>query len=116
MGFALEWKEGKVRPYAFLKHPRLPNVSLDLFQGAAKITAYFGTKESAKSEPKELLQILNKLNREAGAAKFYLDRDGDFTIEAVFPATYSKLDFGAYWLILERDLQSIYETDMGSFL
>jgi hypothetical protein len=116
VGFTIEWREGKVRPYAVLKHASLPNMILDQFAGVVKLFCLYGTSEAATSQKENFLGVLNDLNREAGAAKFYTDKDGDLNIESVFPASYSKTEFGAYWLVLEQDVRRALGGKLGEFL
>jgi hypothetical protein len=107
VGFDVEWREGNVRPYAYLKHPTLPNLILDSFAGVVKFSCWYGTTEAAASQRENLQRVIDDLNRASGAAKFYTDKDGDLCIEAVLPASYSKAEFGTYWLVLEQDFRTL---------
>ena len=115
LGYEPEVKEGEHSPYVFLRHLRNPNIVLDTFGGAVKVMALFGLSDEAKAGPPELGSLLNEINRQAGALKFYTDADS-LILETVFPHDYSKGAFGAFWSIVEADMRLVWDGRLSPFI
>ena len=115
LGYEPEVKEGERNTYVFLRHSRNPNILLDTCVGAVKVIGFFGLSDEAKSGPPELGSLLNEINRQAGALKFYTDADS-LILETVFPHDYSKGAFGAFWSIVEADMRLVWDGRLSPFI
>ncbi|WP_456391543.1 hypothetical protein [Nitratifractor sp.] len=77
-------------------HPKYFNIFLKKFRGGILVTAYYGATSYAASHRGKFLELVNKLNQEATAGRYYLDKDGDLAIEGYYPGTYRRTNFGTF--------------------
>ncbi len=77
-------------------HPTYLNIFIRQYRGGMLVTAFFGGSKYGKNNKDSWLILLNKLNKNATAAKYYIDDDGDMTIEAYYPGEYNKKSFSAF--------------------
>ena len=115
LGYEPEVKEGERNTYVFLRHSRNPNILLDTCVGAVKVIGFFGLSDEAKAGPPELGSLLNEINRQAGALKFYTEADS-LILDTVFPHDYSKGAFGAFWSIVEADMRLVWDGRLSPFI
>ena len=78
------------------KHSKNLNLLIRKYRGGILATAYFVSSEYGKSNKSSWLHLINKLNRKAAAARYYLDSDGDMLIEGYYPGDYNKKSFSAF--------------------
>ncbi|RME07468.1 MAG: hypothetical protein D6812_00085 [Deltaproteobacteria bacterium] len=78
------------------KHSKHLNILLKKYRGGILVTAYFGGSAYGKQHRTEWLSVINALNQEAAAARYYLDGDGDLIIEGYYPGDYDKKSFGLF--------------------
>jgi len=77
-------------------HSKYFNIFLKKFKGGILVTTYYRATKYAASHRCEFLKIINKLNREAIAGRYYLDKEGDLVIEGYYPGTYQRTSFGIF--------------------
>lgn len=92
---------------AFFKHPKHMNLLLRKYKGGYLFTATFRSTAHAKKSLKKFRMICNMSTGKATLAKFYLDKDNDFIIEAWFPGEYEKDRFALFINTLNNDWRSI---------
>ena len=78
------------------KHPNDLSFSMKEFKGGVLCAGYFGGSDHAKGNQGAFLQLVNELNLNAAAARFYIDSDGDLAIEGYYPGAYEKKRFGVF--------------------
>ena len=69
------------------------NMILKAYKGGVLLQTWVETSEKKK---KDVTEVINKLNTNAIAARYYLDGEGDTMIEAWFPGGYDKKRFGTF--------------------
>jgi hypothetical protein len=78
------------------KHDKYLNIFLKQYRNGILVTAFFGATDYGKKHRKEFETLLNKLNADAAAGRYYVDKDGDLAIEAYYPGPYQKKNFTAF--------------------
>ena len=100
-------------------HPKRLNMLIKNYRGGMLITSVFGLKDYGKRHLDGLHSLLNKLNRKAAAARYYVDKDNEYMIlEAYFPGKYNKAAFGVLLdsLDLERGNLGSVSSDVALYL
>ena len=93
MGYQAELEDGdQIRA----THGDRLNLQLKDFRGGILVASYFGHKPDAGKHRAGFLEVVNRLNRGAVVARFYIDGDGDLAIEAWYPGEYEPERFGAF--------------------
>ncbi len=77
-------------------HKKHLNVFLKKYRGGILVTAIFGGTEYGKQHLDEFLKIVNQLNADAAAARYYVDKDGDLIVEGYYPGPYRKKNFTTF--------------------
>ena len=72
------------------------NLQLKDFRGGILVASYFGHKPDAGKHRSGFLEVVNRLNRGAVAARFYIDEDGDLAIEGWYPGEYEPERFAVF--------------------
>ena len=57
---------------------------------------FFGTSAAAKSDRVGFFEFLNAMNRDAVAARYYEDSEGDVIVEGWYPGEYDRARFGVF--------------------
>lgn len=78
------------------KHPKYLNILVKKYRGGMLLTSFFGGKEYGKKNIGSWQTLVNTLNREAAAARYYISKSGNLVIEGYFPGAYEKKRFGAF--------------------
>lgn len=97
-------------PSAFrLSHDEEFDFLINEVAGGVKFRIFFQLKENAA--PPLIIKVTNDLNRETVVAKFYLDADSDFVVDAWFPLTYEVKAFDAFVRAWHHDMGVLTESD-----
>ncbi|ADV46136.1 hypothetical protein [Nitratifractor salsuginis] len=78
------------------KHSEHLNFYLKQYRGGMLLTSFFTSNAQGKKHRKDLIRIANDLNKDAAAARYYIDKDGDLAIEAYYPGGYERQRFGLF--------------------
>jgi hypothetical protein len=78
------------------RHGRHADVVLKRYAGGILVSAYYVANDYGRRNRDELVRLANEFNREAVAARYYVDGDGDLVIEAYYPGNYRKDSFGLF--------------------
>ena len=78
------------------KHPKNINFLFRMYRGGYLLTATFEGSEQGKQHLSDFLRLCNLGNSSATVAKFYLDKDKDFIVEAWYGGVYDKKHFGTF--------------------
>ena len=84
------------KDYISAKHPDKPNIILKQFQGGILITNYLQLNDNFKNGRLEVLSLINDLNNEAVAVRFYIYKDQYLVTEAYYPGRYDKALFSLF--------------------
>jgi hypothetical protein len=95
------------------KHGRRSNLFMQAYMGGVLIMAYFGCNPEANDDLPGKLELCNNLNSKASVARATVppERGGDIAVEAWFPYTYSKSDFGVFIDNFENDITAGFKAD-----
>jgi hypothetical protein len=85
------------------KHTKEWNISVRSYQGGILIAAFLEAEKKAKEDRGAFLEMINALNKEAKACRYYADKDGDLAIEAYYPGSYDKARFGTFIDVWKAD-------------
>lgn len=78
------------------KHGTYLNVWIKSYQKGILLIGYFGRSDDSRSDTAGFHAMINDLNKDAAAARYYEDKDGDLAIEAWFPGGYDRVRFGVF--------------------
>jgi len=86
-------------------HNEYLNMLLKSYRGGILTIAYFGANANGKVNKAALMDVVNELNAQASAARYYIDGDGDLVIEAYYPGEYERARFATFLDVfqLEKD-------------
>ncbi|RMG12534.1 MAG: hypothetical protein D6731_13595 [Planctomycetota bacterium] len=73
-----------------------PNFLFAPQNGGYILRSYWSATEAGKAQRAAFLDLVNQLNAEAVASRYFLDGDGDLVAEAWFPGGYEKKSFGNF--------------------
>jgi hypothetical protein len=99
--------EDRTESIWFARHDDLPAMFVVEGSGGFLLRAYFGGVQSGRRESP--LQLLNRLNREAVASRFFLDDDDDLVVEAWHSAAYDADGFGTFLDRWFRDIGTMLD-------
>lgn len=71
----------------------VPDLTIQSKSGGYLLSFYRTGKDKAKSSLSEVAELMNKLNNDAMAARWYQDKDGDLMMECFSPGPYNKVAF-----------------------
>ena len=93
MGYSVTNSDGD-----FLRatHDTHVNVVLKAFRGGVLLTAYVGGSSYAADHKGDFCELVNTLNANAAAVRYYVDSDIDLTIEGYYPGVYDWTSFSVY--------------------
>lgn len=114
MGYEVSANTKKIKA----QHNEHLNINIKKYRGGMLITAYFGGSDYAKKNLPEFYKTLNKLNKQAASARYYIDSDTDLVLEAYYPGEYNKKNFSAFInaFNLERDFLSEMGESVTKFI
>ena len=98
LGFETMQEEGVIRA----EHPHVLSLSVKQMDHGLLHAGY----AQVAGEPTAKLAFINALNQGALVARFYLDGDGDCTIEAWLPGGYERARYALFIDMLRRDLRN----------
>lgn len=78
------------------KHASQPNILLKKFRSGVLVTSFYSGTPYGKSHKEQFLNVVNSLNSDSVAARYYVDADGDMVLEAYYPGSYNKKAFSAF--------------------
>lgn len=78
------------------RHEKHSNVSLKRYAGGILLTAYYTGNAHSRANRLDFLELVNRFNTDAVAARYYVDKDGDLTVEGYYPGPYRKDLFGLF--------------------
>jgi hypothetical protein len=81
------------------KHPSKPNISMKKYNAGILFTSSYIANDNGRNNRDRLVDIVNELNQDAVAVRFYIDKDGDMIVEAYYAGAYDKANFG---ILLEK--------------
>ncbi len=64
----------------------------------------FKGTDSSKKEREGFLNYLNSVNATTAALRCYVDKDGDFIMEAWFTGPYERGSFGRFMTVWDKDV------------
>lgn len=92
LGYQVDERESSL----FAKHDTFYNISVKTYGGGVLLLTFFGTTDKAKSDRVGFLEFLNGLNRDAVAARYYEDEEGDVIAEGWYAGGYERSRFGVF--------------------
>ncbi|MGF1651412.1 MAG: hypothetical protein ACFCUN_13285 [Hyphomicrobiaceae bacterium] len=72
------------------------DISVKEFQGGILVTSYFSGKGFSSTQRPQVLDIINKMNVDAIAVRYYLDSDADLIIEGYYGGDYARPQFATF--------------------
>ena len=81
------------------RHDTYYPVSVKEFRGGILVITFFGVTDRARDDRVGFFQFLNAMNRDAVAARYYEDNEGDVIVEGWYAGGYDRSRFGTF---LER--------------
>ena len=93
MGYSVTDSDGE---YLRATHDTHVNIVLKAFRGGILLTAYMGGSSYAADHYDDFCELVNGLNANAAAARYYVDSDIDLTIEGYYPGKYDRTQFSVY--------------------
>jgi hypothetical protein len=92
----LGYKASMDSKHIVAKHPEHLNFYLKKYRGGMLFTSFFTSNAQGKKHRNDLIRIANELNKNAAAARYYIDKDGDLAIEGYYPGDYERQRFGIF--------------------
>ena len=78
------------------KHDKYYNISVKSYNGGVLVVTFFGTTDKAKSDRVGFFEFLNGMNKDAVAARYYEDEEGDVIVEGWYAGDYDRSRFGTF--------------------
>lgn len=89
------------------RHETYLNMVLKAFKGGVLLQTYVETSQRKKDD---VLEVINKLNTNSIAARYYADDEGDTMVEAWYPGGYERQRFSAFLEAWHTDTKGQYST------
>jgi hypothetical protein len=114
MGYEVSMDDERI----LANHSSNLNILIKSYRGGMLVTSYFRGTEYGQSNKSSWLTLINELNQNAAAARYYVDNDGDMAIEAYYPGDYNKKSFSAFLdaFNLDRDQLSEVSDEMVKYV
>ncbi len=77
-------------------HDEFYNVAVKPYSGGILVITFFDTTSRAQSQRVGFFEFLNGMNRDAVAARYYEDDEGDVIVEGWYPGDYERTRFGVF--------------------
>ncbi|HSH01499.1 MAG TPA: hypothetical protein VLL52_03200 [Anaerolineae bacterium] len=77
-------------------HPRRWNLGVRDYKGGILFSSFLRSNDWAKSNQGDYVQFINGVNQKVALARFYVDDDGDFVMEAWWVGGYDRTTFGRF--------------------
>jgi hypothetical protein len=100
------------KDYISAQHPEKPNITLKQFQGGVLFTSYLPLNDNFKSNRLGLLNLLNDLNNDAVAVRYYVYNDEFLVTEGYYPGRYDKALFSLFldrYNLSQKQISGKYE-------
>lgn len=97
------YEVGERDGYFRATHDRFLNMLFKEFRGGLLFTIMFGGSDFAKENIEAFKELVNELNARFGAARGYVDGDGDFMMEGFYAMPYNKAAFVTFLEVLHAD-------------
>lgn len=85
------------------------DLTVEAFYDGMLFTSYFITGDYGHSNMAAYLELMNELNQNAVATRYYIDFEGDFLIEGFYPGKYRKKQLEAFLESLYVDEEDLYD-------
>lgn len=85
------------------------DLTVEAFYDGMLFTSYFITGDYGHSNMDAYLALMNDLNQNAVATRYYIDFEGDFLIEGFYPGKYKKSQLEAFLESLYIDEEDLYD-------
>jgi hypothetical protein len=94
------------------------NMVIKKYRGGMLVDTFFRGSDYGKSHMDAWLTLINKLNKKAAAARYYIDDDGDMIIEGYYPGEYNKQAFATFLdaFDLERSHMVEFATEIKMYV
>ncbi|MBL7032506.1 MAG: hypothetical protein ISR91_00010 [Candidatus Delongbacteria bacterium] len=115
MGYTVENNDDD---YLKARHDSHLNMILKKFRGGILLKAYMTGSSYAVTHYDDFCELVNELNLNASAARYYIDSDIDLVVEGYYPGVYDRTSFGIYmeaFNLAEKELADKYD-DLDRFL
>ena len=99
-------------------HARRWDILFKEYKGGVLFTAYLSSNEYAKEQENRqaYLEFSNAMNEVASVARFYVDKDQDFAMEALWSGDYERIRFGEFMDLWDADTRTqFHQLDPGRF-
>ena len=113
LGYAIS-PDGEEAVHA--KHSRRPNFVARVFNGGCLMTAWYDTIAEAVVNREGFLEAINDLNVQATVARYYVDKEFDFAVEAFYPLPYERTTYGRFLDLWDRDFARVVESGIDQYL
>ena len=91
------------------KHTKYLNFFLKTYQGGILFRTFFTASDYGREHRSEWFELINKLNADSTASRYYIDEDGDLILEAYYPGVYEKQRFGVFVDAFNVELEHLKE-------
>lgn len=92
-------------------HERYLNFLFKGYRGGVLFTIMFRGSAHAKSHLDDFRELVNALNVKYGAARAYVDKDGDFIMEAYHALPYQRAAFASFLEVWQMDTVLLFEVE-----
>ncbi len=104
LGYAVEEQADNDQLVA--RHDSHANVVMRSFGGGVLLQSFYTMKRDREGLRATALELINRFNEKAKLTRFYIDKDGDLAIEALFLIEYDREDFGLFMETYNDDIAS----------
>lgn len=100
------------------KHETHLNLFMKQYRGGILVTSFFGGNDYGKAHRNEFLAVVNQLNENAAAARYYVTPDGNLAIEGYYPGDFNAVSFSAFMDAFELEKENIQRLigELGKFV
>jgi hypothetical protein len=103
LGFEVTFQDAQL----VATHDTRLGMSIEQWEGGLLCTNFFNPTTYALKNLKNFMRLINNLNSNAGAARYYLNDNDKVIIEAYYPGEYNKKSFSAFLDIWEKEMVNI---------
>lgn len=83
------------------------NIAIKQYRGGMLVTSWFGLTDHAKNNMDIMLVLVNLLNQKASSVRYFVDNDGDLTLESFYPGTYNKKSFSLFLDVFNMERENL---------
>ncbi|MEM4234689.1 MAG: hypothetical protein QXU75_06045 [Candidatus Methanomethylicaceae archaeon] len=93
--------------YVRARHPRKPNLIVQVYPEGILHTAIWATSGNAKINREGFLEYLNTLNENAKVVRYYADKDLDLFVEGWYTGGYERTNYSRFLELWDADFEKL---------